>query len=162
MLSKKDKEWITSLVSNRNLENKEWVEKTIERYVISALTIRVKMERKRDLETGLPLAIPVKEEKDIFLPSFWVDYLPFYEAAVRGCQEDIDKLKNNVSVSNEILKQNSDNVERLANIFIGVEKAIKVLASVSVELRKRLIKEGSNDDTLIEYNIDKQLKKGEQ
>lgn len=109
MLSKKDKEWITGAIRE-------------------ALTVEIRMERKRNLETGQPLAVPVVEEKKVFLPEFWVTYLPFYEAALRGVQETMDTVKNGQI-------RNQDALAAVGNIMIEYEKAIRALPEMVGKLQ---------------------------
>ena len=101
-------------------KDKAFIKETIQKSIAEALTVRVKMEKRRDLKTGQPLAIPEMVEEDVFLPVFWVQYLPYFEGAIRGVQETADKAKNNSAKCAEA-------VENMASIMISYENVMKAL-----------------------------------
>ncbi|OPY78301.1 MAG: hypothetical protein A4E65_02324 [Syntrophorhabdus sp. PtaU1.Bin153] len=107
--------------------DKEWLEKMMERKITEALTVRVKMERRRDMATGQPLAVPVIEEKDVYLPAFWVEYMPYYEGAMRGMQETVDKVNNRTTGTSQA-------VENIGRILVTSQDAIKRLVETSYAL----------------------------
>ena len=113
MLSKKDKEFIREVIREEIRE---------------ALTVKVRMERKRDAKSGQPLAVPEVEVKDVYLPAHWVEFLPYHEAALRGVQETTDRAKNNSAKSAEA-------VGRMADIMISYENTIKALPLAVGRLR---------------------------
>lgn len=101
-------------------KDKAFIKDTIQECIKEALTVRVKMEKRRDLKTGQPLATPELVEEDVFLPVFWVQYLPYFEGAIRGVQEATDKAKNNSKIA-------AETVNHMANIMISYENVIKAL-----------------------------------
>jgi len=111
MLSKKDKEWLTE---------------TIRKEIKNALTVKVKWEKKRDMKTGKPLAVPDIEIKDVYLPDMWVEMLPFQEGAFRGLQKQVclsdNKISKYLGVVNNILLENKDSLKCLASITDRVKE----------------------------------------
>jgi hypothetical protein len=128
MLSNKDKIWLAEMMETK---------------VRQALTVKVRFEKRRNIESGQPLAVPEIEVKDVYLPDHWVEFLPFYEAAIRGVQETSDHTKNN---SVKSLKA----VEAVAGIMLGFEGNLKSIGSFAGEINKR-----------IEYNKQSILLRGE-
>jgi len=110
MLSKGDKTFI-----------KTAIEEIVRVEIRKALTIRVKMEKNRDDKTGQPLAVPFTEEKDVYIPEFWITYLPYYEGAIRGMQETVDTVKNNTV-------KNVEAVRAMTGIMLGLEGAVTKIA----------------------------------
>jgi len=108
-------------------KDKKWLEEMVESKIREALTIQVKMERNRDIETGQPLAVPKIEIKDVYLPAHWVEFLPFYEASIRGVQETSDHVKNAIN--------------NIAGIMIAMERGIKAVSYIA-----------NNNRSEIEYN----------
>jgi hypothetical protein len=94
MLSKKDKEWL--------LEE-------IKKAVTETLTVEWEIEKVRDEKTGQPLAKPERIKEKVFLPSVFVQLLPFYEASIRGMQEDVTRSVNRVNK----MHQKVDTIGRL-------------------------------------------------
>lgn len=68
-------------------EDRKYIKEIIE----ELLTVEVKYEKRRDEKTGQKLAIPEIITKKEFLPIWWMKYLPYYEGAIRGMQETLDK-----------------------------------------------------------------------
>jgi len=116
MLSKKDKEWLESIIEEK---------------IRAALTVKVRFEKRRDIKTGVSLAIPEIEIKDVYLPAHWVEFLPFYEGAIRGVQETTDHVKNSLAKDNGAMKA-------MAEILLGLEPGIKQIAGLSNLMQKAL------------------------
>jgi hypothetical protein len=112
-------------------KDKEWLETVIEEKIRAALTVKVRFEKKRDIKTGVPLAVPEIEIKDIYLPAHWIEFLPFYEASIRGVQETTDHVKNSLGKDDAALKS-------VAGILLGLEPAIKQIAGLSKLMQKAL------------------------
>jgi len=126
MLSKKDKEWLLQMMDER---------------IRKALTVKMHFEQVRDLKTGQPLAKPIVEVRDVYLPAHWCEFLPFYEGCYRGVQETTDRVKNNVANQSEklqlmanILIQSKDAMERL----VGLASDIKAVEIANPEETKAL------------------------
>lgn len=115
MLSQKDKLFLRQLIKDE---------------MQLALTIRVKIERNKDMETGQKLAVPFTEEKDIYLPAFLSEYIPYLEGAVRGQQEQVCKASNNVIKVQE-------SVQAMAGIMLGYEKAVMALAKIAGRMEEQ-------------------------
>ena len=105
-------------------KDKKWLEELIENKIREALTVQVKMERNRDIETGQPLAVPKVEIKDVYLPAHWVEFLPFYEASIRGVQETSDHVKNAIN--------------NIAGIMIAMERGIKAVSYIANNNRSEI------------------------
>jgi hypothetical protein len=116
MLSKNDKIWLREMVKEE---------------ITKALTVKVRFEKKRNLETGQPLAVPEIEVKEVYLPAHWVEFLPFHEAALRGVQETADHTKNNSLKSVQA-------AEAIAGIMLGFESNIKSIGQFTDEVTKRI------------------------
>jgi len=126
MLSKKDKEWIREAIKSS---------------IIEALTMKVDYEKVRDEKTGQPLAKPERITRDVFLPVWLVEYLPYTEGALRGMQSTIDK------ADGERLAQLSN----VVNVIMAAENSLKTIASISdrvkLENNKPKLLEGTYEDT---------------
>ena len=116
MLSSKDRIWLREMVKEE---------------ITKALTVKVRFEKKRNLETGQPLAVPEIEARDVYLPAHWVEFLPFHEAALRGVQETSDHTKNNSLKSVQA-------AEAIAGIMLGFESNIKSIGQFTDEVNKRI------------------------
>jgi hypothetical protein len=116
MLSSKDKIWLREMVQEE---------------IKKALTVKARFEKKRNLETGQPLAVPEIEVRDVYLPAHWVEFLPFHEAALRGVQETADHTKNNSLKSVQA-------AEAMANIMLEFEGNIKSIGQFAGEVNKRI------------------------
>lgn len=114
MLSAKDRQAIAQIVAEE---------------IRKALTVKVRFERRRDPATGQPLATPEVEVKDVYLPAHWVEFLPFYEGAMRGVQETADHVKNN-------LADQAGKVDQMGQIMLGAENAIMTIARLAEGVRK--------------------------
>jgi hypothetical protein len=66
-----------------------------------ALTFKITYEQHRDLNTGQPLASPKIVEREMFLPVWIIEHLPYTEGALRGLQETVDKQANEIRRLNE-------------------------------------------------------------
>jgi|GEM_PF-7015356 flagellar hook-basal body complex protein FliE len=110
-------------------KDKEWTKQTLAEEVRGALTVKVRMERRRDLATGQPLATPVIEVTDLYLPAFLSEYVPYLEGAMRGVQETSDHTRANVDKSAETIKA-------VAEVMIKFEKAMTSLVALAVKAEK--------------------------
>jgi len=111
--------------------DKKFLEELARRVMNEALTVKVRMERRRDPETGQPLAAPVIEEREIFLPAYFVEMLPYLEGALRGVQETTDHVKNTVS-------HTAGAAGVMADLMIRFEGAMKSLVRLAEERREIL------------------------
>ena len=102
-------------------DDKTWLLNTIRKEIHDALTVSVKWEKKRDMKTGQPLAVPDIEIKDVYLPNWWVEWLPFYEGAIRGVQEQVCHNDN----------KNNKQIEAITGILLQFEDSLKCLASIT-------------------------------
>ena len=112
-------------------KDKKWLEEMMEAKIKDALTVKVRFEKRRNLETGQPLAVPEIEVRDVYLPAHWVEFLPFHEAALRGVQETSDHTKNNSLKSVQA-------AEAIAGIMLGFESNIKSIGHFTDEVTKRI------------------------
>ena len=99
-------------------QDKQWLENTIERKITEALTVEVQYE-KFDKERGLK---ELKTE-DVYLPVWWVQYLPEFMGSFRGLQEDVNKASNKMMNTQEGLQAMAD---VLMNIEHGVKQFIEM------------------------------------
>lgn len=109
MLSKRDKEWLAQMMDEK---------------IRKALTVKVRFERRRDIKTGQPLAVPEVEVTDVYLPDHWVEFLPYYEGAIRGVQETTDHVKNSVGPQMEL-------ISNMAKVLIDAKKALDVIVGIA-------------------------------
>jgi hypothetical protein len=116
MLSKNDKKWLREMVQEE---------------ITKALTVKVKFEKRRNLDTGQPLAVPEIEVRDVYLPAHWVEFLPFHEAALRGVQETTDHAKNNAVKSVQA-------IEIISSIMLGMENNVKSIGQFAGEITNRI------------------------
>jgi hypothetical protein len=102
-------------------DDKTWLINTIRKELRDALTVTVKWEKRRDIKTGQPLAVPELEVKDVYLPEMWVEMLPFQEGAFRGLQEQVCLNDN----------RNNKQIEAISNILLQFEDSLKCLAMIT-------------------------------
>jgi len=116
MLSKKDLDQIRLIFSEE---------------IIKALTIKTKYEKNKDEKTGLKLAVPEIIERDEYLPAWWIQYLPHYEASNRGIQRTQDKQATQLKLlKNEIIDL-KDGMKLIGNIMLQTEQSLKCIAAIS-------------------------------
>jgi hypothetical protein len=124
-------------------KDKQWIKNTFRELICEFLTIKVKMEENKDKDTGKPLATPRMVEKDVFLPAWWVEYLPYYEGAMRGLQKTQDNTlkaqEESINKQADELKKLSVNVTAMAGIMLGVEDGIK--KTVEIAARQNIPKQ---------------------
>lgn len=109
--------------------DKKWIKEAIAESLREALTVKVRFEKRRDIQTGQPLAVPEIEVKDVYLPAHWVEFLPWHEAALRGSQETLDKLKNNDA-------RYGKSIEALTGIILSMEHGIKAIAGIAENIKR--------------------------
>lgn len=114
MLTKKDKQWL-----------KEIIKETVK----EALTVEWTVEKVRDEKTGMPLTVPERKTEEVFIPSVFVQLLPFYEQSIRGMHEDITKNNNKI---NEM----QDKINVVGNIMIQTESSLKCIAAMSDHIKQ--------------------------
>jgi hypothetical protein len=104
------------------------IRKEVKKAVEEALTVDMVLEKKRDEKSGQPLAVPEIIKERVYLPSIFVQLLPFYEAAERGLQEQVSK---------EFSKLDSINngMNAMAQVLIGAEQSLKCLAAISDRIK---------------------------
>ncbi len=102
-------------------DDKTWLLNTIRKEIRDALTIKIRLERVRDMKTGQPLAVPELEVKDVYLPEMWVEMLPFQEGAFRGLQEQVCLNEN----------RNNHQIGAISNILLQFEEGLKCLAMIT-------------------------------
>lgn len=107
--------------------DKEFLREAVREELRKALTVKVLMEQRRDMKTGQPLPVPVTSEKEVYIPKFWVEFLPYFEGSIRGIQETTDHVKNQVSKSKEV-------VETMARIMLDVEGSLTRLHKIAAAL----------------------------
>jgi hypothetical protein len=108
--------------------DKQWIRVTVSEILKEALTVKVRFEKRRNTETGQPLAVPEIEVRDVYLPAHWVEFLPFHEAALRGSQETLDKLKNSDA-------KQVRGVEVMAGILLSMESGFKAIAEMADRIK---------------------------
>lgn len=113
MLTKKDKEYLKEEIKNA---------------VVEALTVPIVLEKHRDDKTGQPLATPQIIQKEVFLPSYITEILPYHEGALRGMQENMDK-------EGQRLEKAIKAVELMSSILNGYQESILLTAEVSKNLK---------------------------
>ena len=109
-------------------KDKDWIRDTIKEVVVEALTVEWTIEKVRDDKTGQPLAVPEKITEEVFIPSVFLQLLPFYEASNRGLQEDINKTNNKINDMEE-------KISAVGNIMLQTENSLKCLAALSDRIR---------------------------
>lgn len=109
-----------------SIANKNWIRSTIQQELKEALTCEVEYER-FNKERGLK---ELKNEK-VFLPEWWVRYLPEFLGAMRGLQSDTNKANNRMMNTQEGL-------QAMSNILIGIEKGVTKFIKLGNQLSKRI------------------------
>jgi len=113
MLSNKDKKWITAAIREA---------------VIGALTVEWTVEKVRDEKTGQPLAVTEKKTEEVFIPSVFLQMLPYHEGALRGMQEDLNKNNNKINDMDNKLSS-------VGNILIQTENSLRCIAAMSDHIK---------------------------
>lgn len=112
---------------------KDELKEIIKEVVVKCLTINVKYEQHRDIDTGLPLAVPKIKEEDVYLPCWLIDHQPYLEGALRGNQQTIDKLAGQLFKTQNELEQMKIGMDAMANVLIGLEGSIKSIAYTPIK-----------------------------
>jgi hypothetical protein len=139
MLSKKDKEFLLKAI-----------EESVDRKIKEALTVKVAFEQVRDPGTGQPLAVSKKEIRDVYLPAFWVEFLPFYEGAIRGMQEQ-------VCLSQGSAANNTKAIEAMSSIMLTLEGSIKAIPRALTKLKELADRDRDPKLVLIEHGGDEHV-----
>ncbi len=105
-------------------KDKQWIKTTIAEVVVDALTVEWTIEKVRDEKTGQPLAVPEKITEKVFIPSAFLQILPYHEGALRGMQADVSKNNNKINDMDNKLSS-------VGNILIQTEKSLKCIAALS-------------------------------
>lgn len=81
---------------------------------------------------------PEKRFETMKMPvtDFLAHYIPLVEGALRGMQETVDRVKNNVNRNTAQLEQSTRQLEAVGNILIGMEKSAKLLAETSDAIKR--------------------------
>lgn len=114
------------MLSNKD---KKWIKNTIKDAVTEALTVEWELEKVRDEKTGQPLARTEKIKEKVFIPSVFIQLLSFYEGAVRGMQEDVNKHTSKIDDMDEKIKI-------LGQIMFETENSLKCLAAISDRIKQ--------------------------
>jgi hypothetical protein len=96
-----------------------------------ALTIEVRMEKFDQLN-----GIWEHKTEKVYIPTFWVEYLPKITAALRGMQEDVDHTKNRVA-------ENVQRSDAIIGILLQSENAIKKLVMAANTIPTQYLQEGN-------------------
>ena len=127
------------MLSNKD---KQWIKEAIKEVVVDSLTVEWTIEKVRDEKTGQPLAVPERITEKVFIPSAFLQILPYHEGALRGVQEDMNKNNNKINDMNNKLSS-------VGNILLQTENSLKCIAAMSDHL-KTLGFEPENEIQLIE------------
>lgn len=119
-----------------NSKDKTWLENTIRNVVQECLTVKVKYEKRRDDKTGKPLAVPELIEQDEYLPSWWIQYLPHYEAAMRGVQETQDKQANTILKLTSEIESLQQGMKAIGDIVFQAENSLKCISAISDKIKE--------------------------
>ena len=97
MLTKKDKEWIKGFFLSEEFEN-----------MLGNMVMKASFQsQNRDMvfeDSKTEKGRTVEKTTEVNVLDQIVKYLPYVEGAIRGIQEDVDKMKNNVAGNNECLR----------------------------------------------------------
>jgi hypothetical protein len=121
--------------------NKEKLKQLITESVIEALTVDMTWEKRRDENTGLPLAVPEFKTEKVFLPSFIAQNIKFQEGAFRGVQEDFGKRQGEIAEATK-------HIEALGKFLISAQPMFVKLAQFSdliVENKRKALTDASDD-----------------
>jgi hypothetical protein len=113
------------MLSKKDLKR---IEEIVQKTVIELLTSEMTWEKIRDDKTGQPLAVAEKKTETVFLPAVLTQVLSFYEGAMRGYQEDLNKNNNKIN-------DMSEKISTIGNILIQTENSLKALASISDKIK---------------------------
>ena len=107
-------------------KDRDDIRKIFQEELKDAFTIEMKMEKRRDENTGKPLAVPVAEYIKVWLPEEWARHLPYFEGALRGMQETTDHAKNNSIKAFQ-------GMGAVAKILQVIEKPLKQIAITATD-----------------------------
>ena len=114
-----------------NKKDKEWIRQALKEIVTEALTVEMRFIQKRDIETGVPLAVPKEFNRKVYLPSHWAEFLPFYEQSINLCQKSAQKARNRAAEAKQIAAETNKKIDTVGRLYIDLERPLKVLASFS-------------------------------
>ncbi len=109
-----------------SIADKNRIRSIVQQELKEALTCEVQYE-KFDKERGFK---EVKNEK-VFLPEWWVRYLPEFLGAMRGLQSDTNKANNR-------MMDTQKGLEAIAHVLIGIEKGVTKFIKLGNQLSKRI------------------------
>ena len=118
-------------------KDRDWIEDTFRELITEALTVKVTMTRKRDPETGVPLKTPQIENKSVYLPAHWVEFLPFYEQAMVAMEEVTEQARNRSGSGLKAIKELEEKVNTIGQLYIGLEKPLKAVAALSDAIQNK-------------------------
>lgn len=124
MLSKGDKTW---LLENLKTIVKEEVQKQ--------LMVEVTFEKVKT-EEGIPKGTGELKKENVHITDWWIRYLPQYEAAYRGVQEQIIDLRDRTNALDSFIKRYGRRIEAFKNIMLSLENSIKSIGRFALELQK--------------------------
>ena len=102
--------------------DKQFIKQAIREGIKEALTVEWTLEKVRDEKTGQPLAIKETKKEKVFIPSMFIQLMPYLEGAIRGVQEDISKNNNKINIMTK-------KVQSVGNILLQAEESFRMLAS---------------------------------
>lgn len=109
--------------------DKEFIREAIREEVVEALTIEWTLEKVRDEKTGQPLAVKELKKEKVFIPSVFIQLMPYLEGAMRGVQKDIEK-------NNDKINSMERKVNVVGDILIQTEQSLRCLAALSDHVKK--------------------------
>ena len=119
-------------------KDKEFIKQSIKDGIQEALTVEWTVEKVRDEKTGQPLAVKETKKEKVFIPSVFIQLMPYLEGALRGMQKDVNK--NNNKVEN---MQNQ--IQVIGSIMAQTEDSLKIIAVISDHIKQ------------LEINVPKQI-----
>lgn len=108
--------------------DKQWIKDIIKEVVVESLTVDWTIEKVKDDKTGQPLAVPERIKEKVFIPSAFLQMLPYHEGALRGMQEGVEK--NNNKINDMEYK-----IKAIGNIMIQTENSMRCLAALSDHIK---------------------------
>lgn len=109
--------------------DKEFIKQSIKEGIKEELTVEWTLEKVRDEKTGQPLAVKELKKEKVFIPSMFIQLMPYLEGSLRGMQEDVEKNNNKI---NDMGNQ----IQVVGSILAQTEESLRCLAALSDHVKQ--------------------------
>ena len=124
-------------------KDKAWLRKMFREEIKKALTVPMIVKRTRDPKTGVPLTVPEKVQKDIYLPDHWAEFLPFYEQAIVLSEQASEQSRNAAAKAVKFQKKTLKKLDAVGNLYTALERPLMIIAALSDHLQGHQLTEQS-------------------